>query len=177
MKKMPNLYQFRQEGMELKNHYTYPTCSPSRAALMTGRNAEKLGKLEISLPHNLGHKTNFKIYLYKDFKTGKVFHIMYWIIARQDLRWTTRLGFENLKLSLVKKIQIGFEIQLSSFQNIWKMLDTWITMSANGILDIAVGVTHQQDVDLIDHMEVLAEECSKWTVILYWLKIGIIRIT
>ena len=42
--KMPNLYQFRQEGMELKNHYTYPTCSPSRAALMTGRNAEKLGK-------------------------------------------------------------------------------------------------------------------------------------
>ena len=49
MKKMPNLYQFRQEGMELKNHYTYPTCSPSRAALMTGRNAEKLGKLEIKI--------------------------------------------------------------------------------------------------------------------------------
>ena len=24
-------------------HYAYPTCSPSRAALMTGRNAEKLG--------------------------------------------------------------------------------------------------------------------------------------
>ena len=49
MKKMPNLYQFRQEGMELKNHYTYPTCSPSRAALMTGRNAEKLGKFEITI--------------------------------------------------------------------------------------------------------------------------------
>ena len=68
MTKMPNLYQFRQEGMELKNHYTYPTCSPSRAALMTGRNAEKLGMVEIQ---------NCVDVLYNKFQTEKAFHIMF----------------------------------------------------------------------------------------------------
>lgn len=39
----PNLDRLAREGIELSRFYTTPSCSPTRAALMTGRNAFKLG--------------------------------------------------------------------------------------------------------------------------------------
>ncbi|MEH6593088.1 MAG: sulfatase-like hydrolase/transferase [Halioglobus sp.] len=39
----PNLDRLASEGVELSRFYTTPSCSPTRAALMTGRNAFKLG--------------------------------------------------------------------------------------------------------------------------------------
>ena len=39
----PNLDRLASEGMELSRFYTTPSCSPTRAALMTGRNAFRLG--------------------------------------------------------------------------------------------------------------------------------------
>ena len=39
----PNLDRLAGEGMELSRFYTTPSCSPTRAALMTGRNAFRLG--------------------------------------------------------------------------------------------------------------------------------------
>ncbi|MGI9288789.1 MAG: arylsulfatase B [Pseudomonadales bacterium] len=39
----PNLDRLASEGVELSRFYTTPSCSPTRAALMTGRNAFRLG--------------------------------------------------------------------------------------------------------------------------------------
>ena len=39
----PNLDRLAEQGVELSRFYTTPSCSPTRAALMTGRNAFKLG--------------------------------------------------------------------------------------------------------------------------------------
>ncbi len=39
----PTLDQFAQEGIRFTRHYTYSTCSPSRAALLTGMNPARLG--------------------------------------------------------------------------------------------------------------------------------------
>ncbi|MCL4103885.1 UNVERIFIED_CONTAM: hypothetical protein GTU68_034747 [Idotea baltica] len=39
----PNLDRLAREGVELNRFYTTPSCSPTRAALMTGRNPFKLG--------------------------------------------------------------------------------------------------------------------------------------
>lgn len=39
----PSLDRLAAEGMELKRFYTTPICSPTRAALMTGRDAVRLG--------------------------------------------------------------------------------------------------------------------------------------
>lgn len=39
----PNLDQLAEDGVELSQFYVYPTCSPTRAALMTGRPPSRFG--------------------------------------------------------------------------------------------------------------------------------------
>lgn len=39
----PNLDRLKQEGVELTQHYVYPMCSPTRAALLSGRYATRFG--------------------------------------------------------------------------------------------------------------------------------------
>ena len=39
----PNIDRLAGEGLKLKSHYVQPTCTPSRAALMTGRYAVNTG--------------------------------------------------------------------------------------------------------------------------------------
>lgn len=41
--KMPNLDRLGREGVKLEAHYGHPMCSPTRAALMTGRYASRFG--------------------------------------------------------------------------------------------------------------------------------------
>lgn len=40
---MPNLANLAENGMRLEAHYVHPMCSPTRAALMTGRYASRFG--------------------------------------------------------------------------------------------------------------------------------------
>src|SRR3712207_8385505 len=37
----PNLDRLRSQGLELTQHYSYPVCSPTRAALLSGRYATR----------------------------------------------------------------------------------------------------------------------------------------
>ena len=37
----PNLDRLAQGGVRLERHYVYPTCSPTRAGLLTGRNPSR----------------------------------------------------------------------------------------------------------------------------------------
>src|SRR5262245_10296748 len=55
--KTPNLDKLAKNGVQLERHYVYPTCSPTRAGLLTGRNPSRFkihapiaGKSEQSLP-------------------------------------------------------------------------------------------------------------------------------
>ena len=55
--RMPNLDQLRQGGTELMRYYAAPLCSPSRAALCTGRSAVQLGIRDIFSPRDEGLST------------------------------------------------------------------------------------------------------------------------
>ncbi len=50
----PNLDRLANAGVKLKNYYVHPTCSPSRAALMTGRYAVNVGLAMPILPGTPG---------------------------------------------------------------------------------------------------------------------------
>ena len=39
----PNLDRLAREGVRFNQHYVFPTCSPSRVALLTGRNPARFG--------------------------------------------------------------------------------------------------------------------------------------
>src|SRR5262249_49363437 len=39
----PNLDRLKGESVELTQHYVYPVCSPTRAALLSGRYASRFG--------------------------------------------------------------------------------------------------------------------------------------
>src|SRR5207248_9516844 len=39
----PNLDALAKGGVRLERHYVYPTCSPTRAGLLTGRNPSRFG--------------------------------------------------------------------------------------------------------------------------------------
>jgi arylsulfatase A-like enzyme len=41
--KTPNLDKLAKEGVRLERHYVYPSCSPTRACILTGRNASRFG--------------------------------------------------------------------------------------------------------------------------------------
>ena len=45
----PNLERLRSESLELTQHYVYPVCSPTRAALLSGRYATRFG---VTTPQN-----------------------------------------------------------------------------------------------------------------------------
>src|SRR5437660_4923935 len=55
--KTPNLDRLARIGVRLERHYVYPTCSPTRAGILTGRNPSRFnihapiaGKSTQSLP-------------------------------------------------------------------------------------------------------------------------------
>ncbi len=55
--KTPNLDKLAKNGVVLDRHYVYPTCSPTRAGILTGRNPSRFnihgpiaGKSELALP-------------------------------------------------------------------------------------------------------------------------------
>ena len=50
----PNLDRLAKEGTELQRYYTYPVCSPSRAALLTGQMPRRFGLANIIAPGQEG---------------------------------------------------------------------------------------------------------------------------
>jgi arylsulfatase A-like enzyme len=50
----PNLNRLAQEGLELRRFYSYPVCSPARAALLTGLMPRRLGLVDVIGPRQAG---------------------------------------------------------------------------------------------------------------------------
>ena len=51
--KMPHLEALAKTGLKLESHYVHPMCSPTRAALMTGRYASRFGVTAAQNPRAL----------------------------------------------------------------------------------------------------------------------------
>ena len=95
--KMPNLLQFREQGMVIDKHYTYPSCSPSRAALMTGFNAEKLGLAHYVL-NNCANKAPSEKFIPEYMKENgyATYHVGKWHLGFCSWAHTaTRRGFDR----------------------------------------------------------------------------------
>ena len=54
----PNLNRLAREGMEMSRFYTYPVCSPSRAAFLTGVNPRRFGIVDALNPNQAGIPAN-----------------------------------------------------------------------------------------------------------------------
>ena len=50
----PNINKFGQEGIFFTRMYTEPSCTPSRAAVMTGRHAVRSGMYNVGFPYEYG---------------------------------------------------------------------------------------------------------------------------
>lgn len=50
----PHLNQFAREGLELQRFYTYPVCSPARAALLSGQMPRRFGIVDVIEPRQEG---------------------------------------------------------------------------------------------------------------------------
>lgn len=50
----PNINRFAAEGMNMMRMYTEPSCTPSRAAAMTGRHAVRNGMYNVGFPYEYG---------------------------------------------------------------------------------------------------------------------------
>jgi arylsulfatase len=50
----PNMNKFAQEGIFFTRMYTEPSCTPSRAAVMTGRHAVRNGMYNVGFPYEYG---------------------------------------------------------------------------------------------------------------------------
>ncbi len=50
----PNMNQFSKEGIYFARMYTEPSCTPSRAAVMTGRHAVRNGMYNVGFPYEYG---------------------------------------------------------------------------------------------------------------------------
>ena len=52
--KTPNMNQFAAEGIYFSRMYTEPSCTPSRAAAITGRHAKRNGMYNVGFPYEYG---------------------------------------------------------------------------------------------------------------------------
>jgi len=50
----PNMNKFSEEGIFFTRMYTEPSCTPSRAAVMTGRHAKRNGMYNVGFPYEYG---------------------------------------------------------------------------------------------------------------------------
>ena len=67
----PNLDKLAAEGMELNRFYTTPICSPTRAALMTGRDPIRLGvAYSVILPWDSGGVHTSEHFMPQSFKAA-----------------------------------------------------------------------------------------------------------
>ncbi len=106
--KTPNIDKLATEGVRLESFYTQPVCTPSRAALMTGRYPMRYGlqTLVIFPSHAYGLPTDertlpqaLKDAGYRTFLTGK------WHLGHADKKfWPQNCGFDHFYGNLVGEV-------------------------------------------------------------------------
>ena len=112
----PRIDQLASEGLRLTQYLVEPACTPSRAALMTGRYSQRLGLSTVIIggtPNTLqaGEVTLgelFKSQGYATAITGK------WHLGASEQSWPTRQGFDEYRVGVLASTAEGTGLRSSN---------------------------------------------------------------
>jgi arylsulfatase A-like enzyme len=100
----PRIDQLASEGLRLTQYLVEPACTPSRAALMTGRYSQRMGLSTVIIANTpntlqasevtLGEL--FKSHGYTTALVGK------WHLGASEISWPTRQGFDELRVGIME---------------------------------------------------------------------------
>src|SRR5271167_996498 len=100
----PRIDQLASEGLRLSQFFVEPACTPSRAALMTGRYSQRLGLSTIIIggtPNTLqsSEVTLGKLFKSQGYATGMVGK---WHLGASEQSWPTRQGFDEYHVGILE---------------------------------------------------------------------------
>src|SRR5271168_3558023 len=100
----PRIDQLASEGLRLSQFFVEPACTPSRAALMTGRYSQRLGLSTIIIagtPNTLqsSEVTLAKMFKSQGYATGMVGK---WHLGASEQSWPTRQGFDEYHVGVIE---------------------------------------------------------------------------
>jgi arylsulfatase A-like enzyme len=100
----PRIDQLASEGLRLTQFFVEPGCTPSRAALMTGRYSQRLGLSTIIIggtPNTLqsNEVTLGKLFKGQGYATGIVGK---WHLGASEQSWPTRQGFDEYHVGVIE---------------------------------------------------------------------------
>jgi arylsulfatase A-like enzyme len=100
----PRLDQFAKEGLRLTQFLVEPGCTPSRAALMTGRYSVRAGLSTIIIagtPNTLqpGEITLGELFKSQGYATG---YVGKWHLGASEISWPTGQGFDSYRVGVLE---------------------------------------------------------------------------
>jgi arylsulfatase A-like enzyme len=100
----PSIDQLAREGLQLTQFFVEPACTPSRAALMTGRYSQRFGLSTIIIggtPNTLqsNEVTLGKLFKGQGYATGIVGK---WHLGASEQSWPTRQGFDEYHVGVIE---------------------------------------------------------------------------
>lgn len=98
----PNLDRLAGEGMQMTQFLVEPACTPSRAALLTGRYSTRVGLNTVIIGGTPNTLTAAEVTLAEIFKR-KGYATAYagkWHLGMEEQSWPTRQGFDEYKVGV-----------------------------------------------------------------------------
>jgi arylsulfatase len=100
----PRIDQFASEGLRLTQFFVEPGCTPSRAALLTGRYSQRAGLGTIIVggtPNTLqpSEVTLGKLFKSQGYRTGVIGK---WHLGSSEISWPTRQGFDEYHVGVLE---------------------------------------------------------------------------
>jgi len=100
----PNIDRLASEGMQMTQFLVEPACTPSRAALMTGRYSTRVGLNTVIIggtPNTLTAKevTIGELFKEKDYATA---YAGKWHLGSEEQSWPTRQGFDEYHVGVIE---------------------------------------------------------------------------
>ena len=100
----PNIDRLASEGMQMTQFLVEPACTPSRAALLTGRYSTRVGLNTVIIggtPNTLTAKevTLGELFKEKDYATA---YAGKWHLGMEEQSWPTRQGFDEYHVGVIE---------------------------------------------------------------------------
>jgi arylsulfatase len=100
----PNIDKLASEGMQLTQFFVEPSCTPSRAGLLTGRYSTRVGLNTVIIggtPNTLtaGEVTIAELFKQKDYATA---YTGKWHLGMEEQSWPTRQGFDEYRVGVIE---------------------------------------------------------------------------